>query len=158
MSEATRADISRLVDLRDEPLSIDEVQQAVTDPRAGGIAMFVGTVRNRDQGQGVDALAYSAHPTVLEQMRNVVGRVEARFTVAGQTGQAGARELLGLAVVHRVGDLRVGDLAVVAAASSVHRSEAFDACRALIDDLKTTVPIWKHQAFDDGTDQWVGTP
>lgn len=149
MSEPTRTDRTRLVDLRDQPLSVDEVYRAVADPRAGGIAVFLGTVRNRDQGQGVDALAYSAHPTVIQQMQQVAGRVERSYSEDG---------LVGLAVVHRVGDLAVGDLAVVAAASAVHRPAAFAACRDLIDDLKASVPIWKHQAFDDGTDQWVGTP
>ena len=60
--------------------------------------------------------------------------------------------------MHRVGDLAIGDLAVVAAVAAAHRAEAFDACRALIDELKATVPIWKHQRFTDGTDEWVGTP
>ena len=60
--------------------------------------------------------------------------------------------------MHRIGDLAVGDLAVVAAVSAPHRAEAFDACRELIDQLKATVPIWKHQRFTDGTDEWVGTP
>ncbi len=63
---------------------------------------------------------------------------------------------LGLAAVHRVGDLDIGDIAVVVAASSPHRAEAFAACRRLIDDLKATVPIWKHQTFTDGDDEWVG--
>lgn len=140
------SELIRLVDLRDEPLSVDEVHHAVADPQAGGIALFVGAVRNRDNGQGVDALAYSAHPTVLQQMQSVADAVAARFDVTG------------LAVVHRVGDLEIGDLAVVAGASAVHRAQAFEACRALIDDLKSTVPIWKHQSFDDGTEEWVGAP
>ena len=63
-----------------------------------------------------------------------------------------------LAAVHRVGDLAVGDIAVVVAASAPHRGEAFDACRRLIDELKKRVPIWKHQLFDDGTEEWVGSP
>lgn len=154
MSEATDPGIVRLVDLRDEPLSIDEVFRAVLDPRAGGVDVFVGTVRNHDEARGVEALDYSAHPTVVEQMRGVADRVAARFAVVGQDEPS----LTGLAVVHRVGDLQVGDLAVVAAASAAHRAAAFEACRALIDDLKTSVPIWKHQVFDDGTDAWVGSP
>ena len=63
-----------------------------------------------------------------------------------------------VAAVHRVGDLAVGDLAVVVGVSCPHRAEAFEAGRALIDELKTTVPIWKHQIFVDGTDEWVGSP
>jgi molybdopterin synthase catalytic subunit len=63
----------------------------------------------------------------------------------------------GVAAVHRVGDLAIGDLAVVVAVACPHRAEAFDACRALIDELKATVPIWKHQRFADGTTEWVGS-
>jgi molybdopterin synthase catalytic subunit len=66
--------------------------------------------------------------------------------------------VIGIAAVHRVGDLAIGDLAVVLAVSCPHRVEAFDACRDLIDILKASVPIWKHQRFDDGTAEWVGTP
>ena len=65
---------------------------------------------------------------------------------------------MAVAAVHRVGVLDIGDVAVVVAAAAVHRAEAFDASRALIDELKDTVPIWKHQRFVDGTDEWVGTP
>lgn len=174
MSEATPTGVARLVDLRDEPLSVDEVHRAVADPRAGGVSLFVGTVRDHDHGQGVEALAYSAHPTVVAQMHTVVRGVAARFAMVDEAaeedrGTSRSREpatsranggtgLLGLAVVHRVGDLQIGDLAVVAAASAAHRGQAFEACRALIDDLKASVPIWKHQAFDDGTDEWVGAP
>jgi molybdopterin synthase catalytic subunit len=71
---------------------------------------------------------------------------------------AGRHPVRALAAVHRVGDLAVGDLAVVAAASAAHRGEAFDACRDLIDTLKQTVPIWKHQEFGDGSQEWVGLP
>ena len=66
--------------------------------------------------------------------------------------------MLALAAVHRVGRLVIGDAAVVVATAAAHRGEAFDASRALIDELKATVPIWKHQTFEDGTDEWVGTP
>ena len=63
-----------------------------------------------------------------------------------------------IGVVHRVGRLDVGDLAVVVAVSAEHRGEAFDVCRELIDEFKATVPIWKHQRFADGSDEWVGLP
>jgi molybdopterin synthase catalytic subunit len=66
--------------------------------------------------------------------------------------------VIGIAAVHRVGDLAIGDLAVVLAVSCPHRAAAFDACRDLIDILKASVPIWKHQRFGDGTAEWVGTP
>jgi molybdopterin synthase catalytic subunit len=142
----TVSDVIRLIDLRDTALSVDEVRSAVADPAAGGEAVFVGAVRDHDEGKDVVRLSYSAHPTALDQLWEVAQRVVATHPV------------IGLAAVHRVGDLAVGDLAVVVAVSCAHRGAAFGACRALIDDLKSTVPIWKHQHFRDGTEEWVGTP
>ena len=136
----------RLVDVRDVPLSVDEVLAAVDDPGSGGTCVFVGTVRDVDHERAVKALAYSAHPSAVQRLRDVMAEVAGRHPVRA------------LAAVHRVGDLAVGDLAVVAAASAPHRGEAFEACRDLIDTLKQTVPIWKHQEFGDGTQEWVGLP
>ena len=145
MAEPTR-DAVRLLDIRETPLLESEVHDAVADASAGGVTVFVGIVRDHDRERGVTALSYSAHPTALQRLEYVARSVAARHDV------------LGLAAVHRVGDLSVGDLAVVVGASAAHRGEAFTACRALIDDLKDTVPIWKHQVFADGADEWVGTP
>lgn len=133
-----------LLAIRDTPLSLDEVFRAVGDDASGGTALFVGTVRDHDGGSHVDALGYTCHPSAEAEMRRIAERVTAEFPVRA------------LAAVHRVGDLAVGDLAVVVAVSCPHRGEAFDACRKLIDDLKHEVPIWKHQTFSDGTDEWVG--
>ncbi len=119
---------------------MDEVFRAVGDDAAGGVALFVGTVRNHDGGADVDALGYSCHPSAEAEMRRIAEKVVADHPVRA------------LAAVHRVGDLRVGDLAVVVAVACPHRAEAFDACRKLIDDLKHEVPIWKHQKFSDGTE------
>jgi molybdopterin synthase catalytic subunit len=135
--------VIRLAELRDTPLSVDEVRAAVADPRAGGVALFVGTVRDHAGGQGVTGLSYSAHPSAEAELRTVAEKVAASFGV------------LALAAVHRIGDLDVGDLAVVVAVACPHRGEAFEACRTLIDDLKHSVPIWKHQQFSDGTSEWV---
>ncbi|WP_207944618.1 molybdenum cofactor biosynthesis protein MoaE [Actinomadura rubrisoli] len=137
-------DVIRLIGVRETPLSVDEVFAAVGDPAAGGTALFVGTVRDHDHARAVSALSYSAHPTVERELRAVMDKVAADLPVTA------------LAAVHRVGDLRIGDLAVVVAASGPHRAEAFEACRRLIDDLKANVPIWKHQTFAGGDDEWVG--
>ncbi|MFG2312612.1 molybdenum cofactor biosynthesis protein MoaE [Streptomyces sp. NPDC048566] len=134
----------RLLAIRDEPLSLDEVFRAVGDDAAGGTAFFVGTVRDHDGGADVDALGYSCHPSAEDEMRRIAAKIVADFPVRA------------LAAVHRVGDLRVGDLAVVVAVACPHRGEAFAACRRLIDDLKHEVPIWKHQTFSDGSEEWVG--
>lgn len=143
MAETTAV---RLVDIREDALSVDEVHAAVADPRAGGLALFVGAVRDADHERAVNALAYSAHPTAAQRLREVCEQV-----VAGH-------DVVAVAAVHRVGDLAIGDLAVVVGVSAVHRGEAFDAARDLIDTLKSTVPIWKHQEFGDGSQEWVGLP
>lgn len=135
-----------LLGLTSTPLSVEHVLDAVADPTAGGQAVFVGTVRDHDKGRDVAALSYSAHPTAEAVLRAVAERVAARAGV------------IAVAAQHRVGDLAVGDLAVVVAVSTAHRGEAFESCRALIDDLKSEVPIWKHQRFVDGVEEWVGSP
>jgi molybdopterin synthase catalytic subunit len=134
----------RLIAIRRTPLSVEEVFKAVVDVAAGGVALFVGTVRNHDAGADVDRLGYSCHPSAEAEMRRIAEKVAANHPVRA------------LAAVHRVGELAVGDTAVVAAVACPHRGEAFEACRELIDDLKHGVPIWKHQEFSDGTDEWVG--
>jgi molybdopterin synthase catalytic subunit len=134
-----------LADIRETPLSVDEVLEAVRHPRAGGIATFVGVVRERDHGHGVEALDYTSHPSAPQVLREIAERL------AGP-------DVIRIAAVHRVGHLEIGDLAVVVAVSAAHRGTAFDVCRELVDTLKATVPIWKHQIFDDGSDEWVGTP
>lgn len=136
----------RLIALREAPLSIDEVHAAVADPTAGGICVFVGTVRNSDDGRDVTALDYSSHPSAEERLHAVAAAVADRH------------DIVALAAVHRTGGLAIGDLAVVVAASAAHRAEAFAACRDLIDALKADVPIWKHQSYPDGTASWSNSP
>jgi molybdopterin synthase catalytic subunit len=138
--------VVRLVDIRETPLQVSEVLDAVSDAAAGGVTLFVGNVRDHDEDRSVTGLEYSAHPTALARLRGVVERVARDYDV------------LAVAAVHRTGNLAIGDAAVVVATAAAHRGEAFDASRALIDELKSTVPIWKHQLFLDGTDEWVGTP
>lgn len=143
---AVNDDVVRLVGIQDTPLSVDEVLKSLDDAGSGGLVLFVGRVRDHDSGKGVTALAYSAHPTALDRLRDVCARVAEEYDVTG------------LAAVHRVGDLAIGDLAVVVATTAAHRGSSFDASRALIDTLKAEVPIWKHQLFTDGTEEWVGAP
>lgn len=139
------AAVIRLLAVSEAPLSVDDVYSAVSHPGAGGVALFVGIVRDYDHGRAVTRLAYAAHPTAVDHLRAAAEKVAADFPV------------LALAAVHRVGDLAVGDVAVVVAVACPHRAEAFAACHRLIDDLKETVPIWKHQRFSDGTNEWVGS-
>jgi molybdopterin synthase catalytic subunit len=146
--EAGDADTAEVVlaDIRESPLSLDEVLDAVRHPRAGGIATFIGVVRERDQGRDVEALEYTCHPSAPRVLRELAERAGA---AAGVTR---------LAVLHRVGHLEVGDVAVVVAVSAAHRAVALDVCHELIDAVKASAPVWKHQIFADGSDEWVGTP
>ena len=137
----------RLIGVRDTALSVDEVRAAIADPAAGGEVLFVGTVRDNDGNRGVTGLAYSAHPSAEAELRRVAESIGAKYPDA-----------IAVAAVHRVGDLDVGDLAVVVGVACAHRAEAFHACHALIDELKASVPIWKHQRFADGSTEWVGCP
>ncbi len=135
----------RLLDLRDTPLSVDECLDAVRRSAAGGVVVFVGMVRDVDHDREVVELEYSAHPGARAELDALAERICVDHPA-----------VTALAAVHRVGTLRVGDLAVVVAVSAPHRGEAFVACRALIDELKATVPIWKRQVFADGDEEWVG--
>ncbi|HUC21414.1 MAG TPA: molybdenum cofactor biosynthesis protein MoaE [Streptosporangiaceae bacterium] len=135
--------VVRLTDVRSEPLSVDEIRGAAADPAAGAVALFIGTVRDHDSGRGVTALSYSAHPSAAVELGRVAEKIAASYPV------------LSVAVTHRIGDLQIGDLAVVAAVGAQHRDVAFAACHALIDELKATVPIWKHQFFTGGDSEWV---
>src|ERR1700691_6255101 len=127
-----------LAELRAQELSVDEVRAAVADPAAGAMALFLGVIRDHDHGRGVTGLSYSAHPSAAAELGRVAEKVAASYSVRA------------IAIVHRTGDLRLGDLAVVAAVSAEHRGDAFAACEALIDEVKATVPIWKHQFFLGG--------
>lgn len=138
--------VVRLADIREQPLEVTEVLEALADLGSGGVTLFVGAVRDHDQGRSVRGLDYSAHPTALTRLREVCEEVAAEFDVNG------------VAALHRVGELALGEAAVVVATAADHRGQAFEASRALIDRLKATVPIWKHQLFEDGGEEWVGTP
>jgi molybdopterin synthase catalytic subunit len=135
--------VIRMTELRAEPLSVDEIREAAADPEAGAVALFVGAVRDRDHGRGVTALSYSAHPSAEAELGKVAEKIAASYSIVS------------LAVVHRTGELQIGDLAVVAAVGAEHRDVAFVACHALVDEVKATVPIWKHQFFTDGDSEWV---
>jgi molybdopterin synthase catalytic subunit len=130
--------------IRDTELSLAEVVAAVTRPEAGGIAVFVGTVRSENAGLPVTLLEYQAYASMAEKEMARIAQ-----EIAGELGD------VRLAVLHRVGSLRVGDTAVVCAASTAHRAEAFQACRLLIDRIKARVPIWKREHGPSGP-YWVG--
>lgn len=136
----------RLAEISEYPLSVDRLIALVGSRATGGIAVFLGIVRELDGGQQVSSLDYTRHPSAAAALAASAERV------------AAAHEIQAIAVTHRVGHLEVGDLAVVVATAAEHRGPALDACRALIDDLKASVPIWKEQRLATGEVTWVGLP
>lgn len=136
----------RLAEISEHPLSVDRLIALVGSRATGGIAVFLGIVRELDGGQQVSSLDYTRHPSASAALLASAERV------------AAAHEVQAIAVAHRVGHLEVGDLAVVVVTAAVHRGPALDACRALIDDLKASVPIWKEQRLTTGEATWVGLP
>lgn len=138
--------VVREASISDAPLSVDRLLDQVCDPRVGGIAVFIGVVRDHDAGADVASLDYSSHPSAAEVLARCATETAARHDV------------LSVAVQHRVGHLEVGDLAVVVAVGAVHRGEALAACTQLINTVKVQVPIWKEQLFVSGEAAWVGLP
>jgi molybdopterin synthase catalytic subunit len=133
------------VALVDEDLgheSLARLSTLVSDPSHGAVATFSGVVRDHARGHEVEGLFYEAYrPMALEKLREIVREIEAASDVR-------------VAVHHRLGDLRVGEVAVQVAVGSAHRREAFAACAQVIDRLKAIVPIWKRETGPDGA-EWV---
>jgi len=136
--------VAQLAEVRDAPLSIDEVVAAVRHDSAGAIAVFMGVVRDHHQGKAVQRLDYEAY-------RELADKELRRIVDALADANAGTR----IAALHRVGELAIGDIAVVVAVSSPHREAAFATCRTAIDLIKDTVPIWKKEWSPDGSAMWV---
>jgi molybdopterin synthase catalytic subunit len=128
----------------EQPLSVDAVLASVSDPAVGGIALFVGTVRDHNGGKPISRLEYQAYTAMAEKEMERIGR-ELEAEIEG----------VRVAAHHRTGALEIGDLAVVCAAGAAHRDQAFSACRALIDRIKERVPIWKREHGPEGP-YWIG--
>ncbi len=125
------------------PLDLAALLAEVTAPERGGVASFLGLVRDHHDGRGVSALAYSAYEPMADSVcGEIVAEAEARWPVR-------------VAVRHRVGELSIGDAAVAVAVAGDHRDEAFAACRYVIEELKRRVPIWKRETYADGSVEWV---
>ena len=126
-----------------DAISVAELANALRSNVSGAVVTFSGDVRDNDHGRAVATLEYEAHPTAQNLLEKVAREVADRHDV------------LGLAVAHRHGPIPIGESALVAAVAAKHRKAAFDACSELVDEVKAQIPIWKHQVFADGTDEWV---
>jgi molybdopterin synthase catalytic subunit len=146
MTNGISASTVVLAEIVESAISLTELERIVSHRRAGAVVSFVGAVRDHDHGRSVIDLEYEAHPNAGAVLEQVAQEVCARHDVVA------------LAVVHRSGRLAIGEAALVAVVSAGHRAEAFAACADLVDTVKAQVPIWKHQFFADGTDEWVNCP
>jgi molybdopterin synthase catalytic subunit len=135
-----------MVHVSETALDVAEHEAFVTDAAAGAHVVFCGVVRAHDGGREVLRLEYEAYPNAEGVLREIAAEFVAMPDIAA------------LAVSHRTGPLAIGDVALVAAVSTAHRREAFEICAQLVDAVKHRLPVWKHQFFADGTDEWVNCP
>jgi len=130
--------------LSDEPLSLDRVVDEVRDNRAGAIATFTGTTRNRSRDRDVQYLDYEAYEGMAEGlMTEIAAELTERY------------EICGIAIHHRIGRVQIGETSVVIAVSAPHRADALAACKDAIDELKQRVPLWKKEVYAGG-EEWIG--
>jgi molybdopterin synthase catalytic subunit len=132
-----------MFEIVDRTLNAQELSDAVARPEAGGIAVFLGVVRDNNLGRQVGHLVYDAYPEMAtRQMRVIADEVRERWPVCE------------IAMHHRVGRLEIGEASVGIAVSSAHRAQAIEACHYAIDRLKESVPIWKKEVWADG-EEWI---
>lgn len=139
MAEVVRADVTTQI------IEVEQLAALVRDNRAGAVVVFSGDVRNHDGGKEVISLTYEIHPTANVQIAIITQALLAQ------------RDVIKVALSHRYGEIAIGETAFAVAVSAAHREAAFETCSALVDEIKEKLPIWKHQRFTDGTDEWVNT-
>lgn len=128
-----------------QPIDLNELVRFVTDPAAGAIATFIGTTRNNNEGRTVIGLDYEAYPAMaVKELERIGEHAKKQWPICR------------MAIVHRLGAVKIGEASVIIAVSSAHRDAAFAACRFAIEEIKKTVPIWKKEVFEGG-EVWIGT-
>jgi molybdopterin synthase catalytic subunit len=133
-------------ELSERTIELTQHEALVAHQAAGAVVGFAGVVRDHDGGRTVTRLEYSAHPSAQQTLADVAAEIAAE-----------CHGVRAIAVSHRIGTLQIGDAALVAAVAADHRGAAFETCERLVDAVKARLPVWKHQFFADGTDEWVGS-
>ena len=136
----------RRVELTEQPIELSEYEALVANKSAGAVVGFAGVVRDHDDGRTVIRLEYSAHPSARQTLEDVAAEIA-----------ADCHGVRAIAFSHRIGALQIGDAALVAAVAADHRAAAFETCARLVDTVKARLPVWKHQFFADGSEEWVGS-
>jgi molybdopterin synthase catalytic subunit len=135
--------VSSLFAITSEPLDPKPLVEAVRRDESGAVALFYGVVRNENLGRTVRYLEYDAYEAMaLKKLREVADEVSAKFPITG------------IGALHRIGRLEIGETSLLVAVSSAHRKEAFEACHYAVDRIKKTVPVWKREVWDDGS-EWI---
>ncbi len=132
-----------LAEVTQVPIDSQALKTLVSGPTIGAVVLFSGDVRNHDHGRSVVSLTYEGHPSAQEVLSEIVRDF------------AAVSDVTAIAAVHRIGEIPIGVAALVVAVGSAHRGDAFTAAGALVDLIKEKLPVWKHQFFSDGTDEWV---
>lgn len=133
-------------ELTEHVIELAAHETLVAHEAAGAVVGFAGVVRDHDGGRTVSRLEYSAHPTAQQTLADVAAEIAAE-----------SQGVRAIAVSHRIGPLNIGDAALVAAVAADHRGAAFETCQRLVDTVKARLPVWKHQFFSDGSEEWVGS-
>jgi molybdopterin synthase catalytic subunit len=133
-------------ELTENPIDLTAHEALVAHEAAGAVVGFAGVVRDHDGGRNVTRLEYSAHPSAQQTLADVAAEIA-----------ADCQGVRAIAVSHRIGTLHIGDAALVAAVAADHRGAAFETCERLVDTVKARLPVWKHQFFADGSQEWVGS-
>ncbi|HZU47688.1 MAG TPA: molybdenum cofactor biosynthesis protein MoaE [Mycobacterium sp.] len=133
-------------ELTEQPILLADHEELVSHQAAGAVVGFVGMIRDHDGGRQVLRLEYSAHPSASQVLSDVLSEIAEQ-----------SHGVRAIAASHRIGALQIGEAALVAAVAADHRRAAFETCAHLVDTIKARLPVWKHQFFADGTDEWVGS-
>ncbi len=128
-----------------DPISGESLSKKVSTPTSGAVVTFSGDVRNHDKGRQVTSMDYEAHPSAEKVLNEIANEIVEQYSIEA------------IAIAHRFGPLAIGDSALVVAVAAAHRQDAFDACNAAVEAVKARIPVWKHQFFSDGTDEWVNS-
>ena len=142
-NERTMPAVVHHVEVTESEIDALAIKALVSDSSTGAVVLFSGDVRDHDHGRSVVSLTYEGHPSAQEVLETVVNDFAEDSNVTG------------IAAVHRVGEIPIGQAALVVVVASSHRGDAFTAAGALVDLIKEKLPVWKHQFFADGTDEWV---
>lgn len=132
-----------LTEITETAIDASVIKALVSNSTTGAVVVFSGDVRNHDHGRSVVSLTYEGHPSAQEVLETVVN------------AYAEISDVTAIAAIHRVGEIPIGQAALVVAVGSAHRADAFTATATLVDLIKEKLPVWKHQYFADGTDEWV---